>query len=524
MGLGCVQYPGRVCGSAFIEMKILPLDPLANPSPEALGGFLRECRTQAERAGHGLLVSISVEVDALDPLAVLESIFEERDAHFYIEKPAEGVALAGAEAVLSHTASGPGRFASCQDFLDTTLARTLAVGAAGHPFGGPLFFTRLSFLDEVEAGEPFEAAQVFVPRWQVGVSGGRTVATANLLVEPGMDLAPLAQRIWRAHAKFRSFGFEEAMDTAAAPLGGDPGLSVSPGHPAVLASPAGAQAAPQARSPGRIRREEVGGEGHYAAAVARALESLARGDFNKIVLARAQDLFSEQPFHPLQALNSLRERYADCFAFSVANGRGQSFIGASPERLLRVQDGALLTEALAGSARRGASASEDAALGSALLREEKDLREHRWVIDSICRRLRLLGLAPAHAEKPVLRRLANVQHLHTPIRAPLPAGVRLLDVLAQLHPTPAVGGTPREAAVPRIRALEAFPRGLYAGALGWLDARGNGEFCVGLRSALIDGTRTRLYAGAGIVAGSDPAREYAETELKIRAMREAMMG
>jgi menaquinone-specific isochorismate synthase len=125
--------------------------------------------------------------------------------------------------------------------------------------------------------------------------------------------------------------------------------------------------------------------------------------------------------------------------------------------------------------------------------------------------------------KPVLRGLANVQHLHTPVSAALPAGVRLLDALAQLHPTPAVGGSPREAARTQIRALEAFPRGLYGGALGWVDHRGGGEFLVGIRSALIDGVRARAYAGAGIVAGSEPEKEFAETELKFHALLDALL-
>ena len=111
---------------------------------------------------------------------------------------------------------------------------------------------------------------------------------------------------------------------------------------------------------------------------------------------------------------------------------------------------------------------------------------------------------------------------HTPVRARLPEGVRLLDALGRLHPTPAVGGSPRDAAVPRIRELETFSRGLYAGAIGWIDAHGEGEFFVGLRSALIDGARARLYAGAGIVAGSQPEREFGETELKFRALLEAL--
>jgi menaquinone-specific isochorismate synthase len=182
----------------------------------------------------------------------------------------------------------------------------------------------------------------------------------------------------------------------------------------------------------------------------------------------------------------------------------------------------LETEALAGSIRRGVGASEDAALASALLSSEKDLREQRDVLEDIVARLKPLGLTLEFAPKPQLRRLANVQHLHTPVRAVLPETVRLLDVLAALHPTPAVGGSPRLAAVERIRELEGFPRGLYAGALGWLNARGGGEFFVGIRSALVDGATARVFAGAGIVAGSTPEKEFAETELKFRAMLGAL--
>ena len=165
-----------------------------------------------------------------------------------------------------------------------------------------------------------------------------------------------------------------------------------------------------------------------------------------------------------------------------------------------------------------------AALAAGLLHSEKDLREQRLVLDSIVRRLSPLGLKLEFDDMPAIRRLANVQHLATPISATLPDGVRLLDVLARLHPTPAVGGTPRETAVKAIRELEGFPRGLYAGALGWLNARGGGEFFVGIRSALINGPSARVYAGAGIVAGSEPDREYAETELKFHAVQDALLG
>ena len=472
-------------------MTILPIDPRANNSPEALRAFLEQCRQVAIKRSLPQLVSISLEVDSLDPLAVLESIFDPSEKHFYVERPNEGFAVAGAEAVLVFNSAGPERFAACQRFIDEALKNSLAVGDLAAPLSGPHFFQTYSFFDDVEPGEPFEAATVFVPRWQVATREGRTVAVANLLIDEQAPLEALANRVWRARNKFSAF------DYAA------PNFSDSP--------PAHA-----------YKLSEVGPEGAYERAVEAAVGEIRAGAFQKIVLARAKDLVAENVFHPLRVLNGLRERFADCFAFSVANGAGQSLIGASPERLLQVRNGTLLTEALAGSARRGASASEDAALSAGLLRSEKDQAEHSYVVRAIERRLKPAGVDLEIPARPVLKRLANVQHLHTPMRAHLPEGCRALDLVARLHPTPAVGGSPRDQALPRIRQLEPFPRGLYTGALGWVDHRGEGEFFVALRSALIDREKARLYAGAGIVAGSEPARESAETELKFRALFEAL--
>ncbi len=470
-------------------MTILPLDPEANRTPEALRDFLLQCRSRAAAQSRPQLVSISLAVEALDPLAVLESIFESSERHFYFERPADGIAVAGAEAVLGFKAEGPGRFAACQDFIERTLADTIAVGDLTRPFSGPHFFTAFSFQNETESGEPFPAASLFVPRWQVALRDGRTEAVANLVVSADTPVEAAFEKLWRAHAKFSAFSY------------------VPP--------------APERMSP--VSATEVGPENSYREAVGRALARIRTGSFEKIVLARAKDLKATEAFHPLRVLNGLRQRFPDCYSFSVANGLGQSFIGASPERLLRVRDGRILTEALAGSIRRGATASEDAAIAAAFQRDDKEIREQRLVLDGIVRLLEGLGLSPEYPARPGLKRLTNVQHLHTPVEAVLPPKVRLLDVLAKLHPTPAVGGSPREAAIPAIRALEACPRGLYAGSLGWIDARGSGEFFVGLRSALIDGDRARLYAGAGIVEGSSPDKEWAETELKFRAIQEALL-
>ena len=336
----------------------------------------------------------------------------------------------------------------------------------------------------------FPAVTAFIPRWQVARAGDVTTAVANVPVTAEADLDKLTERVWRAHRKFGGFNFSQTPVRA-------------------LPSPT---------------RFEVTEKADFRASVAAALERIGVGEFEKVVLARAIDLAGDAPLHPLVVLDGLRQRFPDCFSFSIANGRGESFIGASPERLVRVSHGVLEADVLAGTIRRGQGAAEDAALGAELQHSEKDQREHAVVLSSVKRRLQELGLLVEHPAKPGLRKLANLQHLHTPVQAKLPYDVTILAALAVLHPTPAVGGSPRREAVAAIRELEGFPRGLYAGALGWLNARGGGEFMVGIRSALISGAQARVYAGAGIVAGSEPEKEFGETDLKFQALLEALKG
>jgi len=498
----------------------LSVDPETNQSPTALLGFLKQCREAARRARRAQLVSISIRVPALDPLAVLATIYEAGERHFYVERPSENWAIAGAEAVLEfsaggdqwRSAGGPDRFEAVQDFIDQTLSTAIIVGAQGLPFSGPHFFTAFSFFNEVEPSEPFGSASVFVPRWQVATRGageGRsTVAVANLLLSEDSDVEAACEKVWRAHKRFK----EMHKDAAAKDRSATATLKTKGAEPPI----------PEVEREEELTVSELGGAGYYKNAVGSAVKRIAAGEFEKIVLARVKDLQAEEPLHPMQALQRLRQRFEQCYAFSLANGAGQSFIGASPERLLRVHGGLLKTEALAGSAPRGATPEEDLTLGEALLLNDKQRHEQRLVLDAIVRRLAPLGLQLEFDNVPQLRRLDNVQHLHTPVRAALPVGVRALDVLSRLHPTPAVGGVPQAAACAGIRAIENFPRGLYAGALGWVDSRGNAEFFVGLRSALIDGNNARLYAGAGIVAASVPEEELAETNLKFAAMERAL--
>jgi menaquinone-specific isochorismate synthase len=473
-------------------VKTPPVNPTGSATPEALRDFLTQCAAAARTAGRPQLVSISMTVENLDPLAVLESIFEPGEPHFYTERPAHGFSVAGAEVAVDFMTSGAERFSAARAFIDRTLADAIAVGPLSEPFAGPCFFFACGFDDTAAENGSFPALRVFVPRWQVARMGDSTVAVANVLLAGDAPVDLVTAKIWKAHAKFGAFDYSRAR------------RKDRPSAPKMV--------------------EETGGAGSYQRAVAGALTEIARGDYEKVVLARALKYTTAEEFHPMGVLNHLRQRYPDCYSFSIANGRGQSFIGASPERLVRVAGGRMHTTALAGSAARGESASEDATLAQALLHSEKDLREHRLVLDSILGRLADLGLKLEYSAQPRLLGLANVHHLHTPISASLPPGSHILDLVARLHPTPAVGGAPQAPALAAMKRLEAFSRGLYAGPHGWVDHRGGGEFFVGIRSALIDGRTATAYAGAGIVAGSVPEKEFAETELKFKALIEALTG
>jgi salicylate biosynthesis isochorismate synthase/menaquinone-specific isochorismate synthase len=268
---------------------------------------------------------------------------------------------------------------------------------------------------------------------------------------------------------------------------------------------------------GRCRVSSVMPPEHYEAAVARAVELIRGGELQKIVLAREVQVHAPGPYDPAAVFGVLREEFPSCFTFCL--GRGEStLIAASPELLVRREGHRVSTLALAGSTRRSADPAVDDHLGEQLLRSEKDREEHEIVIRRIERTLRQHALWVTATPEPVLVRVANIQHLGTPIRAQLTRPLDAIELLELMHPTPAVGGEPLARARPLIPALEGLDRGWYAGPVGWTDATGDGEFCVALRCALLHGDVARCYAGVGVVRDSDPRAELAETEVKLAAL------
>ena len=241
--------------------------------------------------------------------------------------------------------------------------------------------------------------------------------------------------------------------------------------------------------------------------------ALASRAFEKVVLARVIDVDFEAALNERSVLKALEARHPQCWSFLVRGRDGRAFVGASPERLCESSGDVFLTDALAGTSAGGQ--------GGGLLHSAKDRREHAAVVEGIAESLGPFSMALHHEDTPEVKRLANVDHLWTPIRAQLAPGVRALDVARALHPTPAVAGRPRAAALAWLREHEGFSRGWYAGAVGAMGPAGV-TMAVALRSALLSSAHAQVYVGAGLVEGSTAEGEWLETQRKSRAMLDCL--
>ncbi len=467
-----------LCQSPFSQLN-------SSQDCQKLYQFLEFCKAQSIAAGQAKIASIALETAAVDPLTVLHRLAAGQP-HFYIENRDSGEAVAAFEPVLSKQTSGSQRFVEAQQFTQDCFAQLLSnAPRAEQAWASPCIFSSFSFFEQASSAAPFAPATLFLPRWQVTKQQNSGRVTVNWLIDSTAKISEITQTIWQQLQKIQRISAE---------------------HFYLVESQIG-----------QLNRWKIIDGHHFPAAVISALESIQSQAYQKLVLAHVMDVYSELPFQWSQSLHHLRQLHPDCAVFSVGNGR-QSFIGASPERLLSIRQRHLITDALAGSASRGRTVTEDDQLAKRLIQSEKEQREHRLVVEFIAQELLELGLCPRYANRPSLRQLANIQHLHTPIQTRLPAALHPMQLVAALHPTPAVAGMPRQTACEQILRYEQFDRSLYAAPLGWVDAAGNAEFIVGIRSALLDGCHARLYAGAGIVAGSDPDHEFAEVKLKLQAL------
>ena len=434
------------------------------------------------------LVSVTVPVEVDDPSGVAFASRLAGDRWFCWEQPdRDGFALAGIGSAHEVVSRGPERFrdlvAECER---VTRGRLSSEPSELPAAAGPAWMGGLAFAP-TGGGRPqwssLPPALLVMPELLLHRAEGRSHLTIAALAGAGLDGEATSARL-RARVG--------ALRAASLPL-----LDPDPSGETRIAS-----AAPPDR---------------YERSVARAVERIERGELEKVVLAREVVVEAGRAHDPAALFGALRELFPSCFCFCCGSPEA-AFLGASPELLVRRRGAGAATVALAGSTRRSADPSVDDHLGEQLRRSAKDRREHEIVVRRIERSLHAHAVWVESAPEPELVKVANIQHLGTPIHAQLSEPRSAIELAGLLHPTPAVGGEPRDAALAAIAELEGIDRGWYAGPVGWMDAAEDGEFCVAIRSALLRDRSAHLFAGNGIVAASDPGAELAETEVKLGAL------
>ena len=477
---------------------------VSSPGAFALGdGDRRRLRKRLEQAvrrtrrgrrgADGLLAALTVPVGHdVDPSATVFASRRPGEPWFCIEQPErDRTVVAALGCVAAVEARGPQRFEQV-----AARWRELAAVALSDPAdargAGLIAAGGFAFAPEGGASphwDGYAPASLHVPEVSLARTGDDVQLTVAALVSPDDIADDLLARIEQRLAQLHS--------APLALLDPDP---VGRYHVAAAAPPE-----------------------HYEAAVARAVERIRAGELEKIVLAREVQVHAPAAHDAAAVFGVLREGFPSCFCFCA--GRGDAaFVAASPELLIRRDGMRASTLALAGSTRRSADPSVDDHLGEQLLQSAKDRAEQAIVARRIERALRPHSVWVAAAEEPVIVKMANIQHLATPIRAQLARPVGAVRLAGLLHPTPAVGGEPFSVAEPLIPALEGLDRGWYAGPVGWTDTNEDGEFCVALRCALLRGPLARCYAGVGVVRDSDPSAELAETDVKLAALLPVLTG
>jgi menaquinone-specific isochorismate synthase len=459
---------------------------------------VEKSQAMANRMGEDRIVTISLHFDKLDPLAVLERLSIPGTMRYHWEKPELDLAISASGTVLEIKGDGPERFKQISRQIEAIKMRHDAYSGLSHSLAGLHFMGGFSFFDTETNGDwkNFGTARFVVPEWIFVRDGNLGLLTITQKVYHDGNSTDLSSRIQAQirslsqalavyrHPDMEEHQYDETLE-----------FSISEGDENLE---------------------------HWHQIVTTATDNIRLGVYDKIVLARTVRVEASRPIVATRLVHHLRREYPNCYTFLLKFHDTATFVGSTPERLVSIQSGFLNTEGLAGSIPRGLSATDDAILEKRLLLSDKDQDEHRFVVDSIMSRLRTFTSDIHTTAAPGIRKFSNVQHLYTPISARLPEGTDPFDVIESLHPTPAVGGAPRQSALLGIPQLEGFRRGWYAGPIGWVNGNGRGEFSVAIRSGLIKDDHATFYAGCGIVEGSDPDNEWAETELKLIPMMTAL--
>lgn len=442
-------------------------------------------------------LSFSIQIPTVDALAVLEQNGNTIGFQYYWEKPSDEFAIAAAGSLERIQTTGQGRFRESSDQGKELLSKVYHISNLKHHLASVHLLGGFSFFDH-NIGKDwrnFGAGSFTLPEWVLVKNGRLTILTITKKVTSDTKKDVIYNEFLNTLEHLDSI-----CDAGSYKI--DTNQSF--------------------RSTVNIPGKDSEAFKRWIDSVESATDLIKAKEFKKIVLARELKVELQTPVSDTRILNHLRNQYPDCYSFLISQDGKSSFIGSTPERLASFREREVLTEGLAGSISRGKTASEDAVLEHELLHSQKDLNEHAFVLDAIEENLQRFSDVFEHPISPGIKKLSNVQHLYTPVHARIKKGVSRTEVLSKLHPTPAVGGYPREAAMPYINKLEQFDRGWYAAPVGWINAHGEGEFVVAIRSGLIKNNEVRFFAGCGIVEDSNPQKEWDETNLKFIPMLNAL--
>jgi isochorismate synthase len=435
----------------------------------------------ARRERRPVLASVTVPADpALDVSATVLAARAPDERAFCFEQPDRGFAVAALGEAAVVEARGSSRFADA-----ASRCREIGHGAVADE-ADPVWVGGFAFADDGGRSpewSSFAPARLALPELCLRRDGERVTLTLSAAVQPDDDPEQTVERLAKRL---------EDVEPARMPL-----LDPDPVEQAKVVS-----AAPPE---------------HFEEAIRRATERIAAGDLDKVVLAREVRVHAPGPIDAAAVYGALRDAFPSCYCY-LAAAPDATFLGASPELLVRRDGQRAQTVALAGTLRRSADPAVDRHLAEQLLGGERYREEQAIVTRRIERELDPVSVWVAAADEPVVVKVQNVQHLGTPIRAQLAEPLACVELAGRLHPTPAVGGEPAERALPLIPALEGLDRGWYAAPVGWTDLAEDGEFCVALRCALIRDRVAHLYAGEGIVRDSVPEEELAANEAKLQAL------
>lgn len=451
---------------------------------------IRDGIDRARERSQPVLVSEVLQVGKVDPFFFFAAgrgrYFGER---FFWKDPEGDFQIAGVGVCWKiQSERGAERFAHVEEEWARCVGSALVVNPYTSHGIGPAIFGGFSFdplKEKTGLWSRFGDALFYIPKFMLTVVRGETFLTTNVLCSPHDDLSLFL----KVHDERRRVFAEAAQKP-------------------VLRAPSVQEVVETDPDEWRQTFDEV-------------VKDFGAGSLKKVVLARELRLSFADPVQVECVLNNLLREQRDSFTFAFESG-ADCFVGASPERLVKKHGKRVFSACVAGSIARGATAEEDEQLGRRLLSDEKNLVEHRYVIEMVRSAMQETCDDVVLPDEPQLMRMRYIQHLYTPVVGRIREGMSLLQLVDRLHPTPALGGLPKLAALEKIRAVERLDRGLYAAPLGWMDYRGSGEFAAAIRSGLIQGNQASLFAGCGIVAGSTAENEYLETSIKFQPMLHAL--